>query len=411
MDPSPSLSSDARQAERLVAEALVAGALERSAGEWLAARLEDPRVREPLLAAAHQARVSGKGRRVSVSRNIFIPLTNLCRDRCAYCTFARQPDDPAAHTYTLDEVGEAVSEALGRGCTEALFCLGDKPEIAYRAHREWLAERGLRSTVELLLAACELAFEQGIFPHTNAGILRPEEMQALRASNASLGLMLESTSTRLREKGGAHYYCPDKDPAVRIRMHEEAGALRIPFTSGLLLGIGESDADRIDTLLTIRSLADRYGHIQEVIVQPFHPKEDTPMRGVESLRTEQVAGWVALARLALGPAANVQAPPNLAPDALELLLRSGLNDWGGVSPLTLDFINPEAPWPELAELQARSEAAGDRLVERLPVYPEYLADEDFLAPAVREACLARVDASGYLPPRPTGPGCTNEEAA
>jgi len=411
VDPSPSLSSDAKQAERLAAEALVAGALERSAGEWLAARLEDPRVREPLLAAAHQARVSGKGRRVSVSRNIFIPLTNLCRDRCAYCTFARQPDDPAAHTYTLDEVGEAVSEALGRGCTEALFCLGDKPEIAYRAHREWLAERGLRSTVELLLAACELAFEQGIFPHTNAGILRPEEMQALRASNASLGLMLESTSTRLREKGGAHYYCPDKDPAVRIRMHEEAGALRIPFTSGLLLGIGESDADRIDTLLTIRSLADRYGHIQEVIVQPFHPKEDTPMRGVESLRTEQVAGWVALTRLAMGPAANVQAPPNLAPDALELLLRSGLNDWGGVSPLTLDFINPEAPWPELAELQRRSEAAGDRLVERLPVYPEYLAGEGFLEPAVREACLARVDASGYLPPRSSGPGCTDEEAA
>ncbi|NRA08101.1 MAG: 7,8-didemethyl-8-hydroxy-5-deazariboflavin synthase CofG [Myxococcales bacterium] len=411
MDPSPSMSSDARQADRLVAEVLAAGALERSAGEWLAARLDDPRVREPLLEAAHQARVAGKGRRVSVSRNIFIPLTNLCRDRCAYCTFARQPDDPAAHTYTLDEVGEAVSAALGRGCTEALFCLGDKPEIAYRAHREWLAEQGLRSTVELLLAACALAFEQGIFPHTNAGILRSEEMQALRASNASLGLMLESTSTRLREKGGAHYYCPDKDPAVRIRMHEEAGVLRIPFTSGLLLGIGESDADRIDTLLTIRSLADRYGHIQEVIVQPFHPKADTPMRGVEPLRTEQVAGWVALARLALGPEANVQAPPNLAPDALELLLRSGLNDWGGVSPLTLDFINPEAPWPELAELQRRSEASGDRLVERLPVYPEYLATEGFLAPAVREACLARVDASGYLPPRPTGPGCTDEEAA
>ena len=307
------MSSDARQADRLVAEALAAGALERSAGEWLAARLDDPRVREPLLEAAHQARVAGKGRRVSVSRNIFIPLTNLCRDSCAYCTFARQPDDPAAHTYTLDEVDEAVRAGLGRGCTEALFCLGDKPEIAYRAHREWLAEQGLRSTVELLLAACALAFEQGIFPHTNAGILRSEEMQALRASNASLGLMLESTSTRLREKGGAHYYCPDKDPAVRIRMHEEAGVLRIPFTSGLLLGIGESDADRIDTLLTIRSLADRYGHIQEVIVQPFHPKADTPMRGIEPLRTEQVAGWVALARLALGPEANVQAPPNLAP--------------------------------------------------------------------------------------------------
>ena len=411
MGRATTLSSDGTHAQRLAGEALAAGALEQSAGEWLAVRLRDPSVREPLLEAAHQSRVEGKGRRVSVSRNIFIPLTNLCRDRCAYCTFARQPDDPAAHTYTLDEVEEVVRAGLGRGCTEALFCLGDKPEIAYRAHREWLAERGLRSTTELLLAACQRAFELGIFPHSNAGILSAEEMLALRPSNASLGLMLESTSARLREKGGAHYYCPDKDPAVRIRMHEEAGELRIPFTSGLLLGIGESDADRIDTLLTLRSLADRYGHIQEVIVQPFHPKADTPMRGVEALDTEQVAGWVAWARLALGPGANVQAPPNLAPDALELLLRAGLNDWGGVSPLTLDFINPEAPWPELAELQRRSEAAGDQLVERLPIYPEYLDAEGFLEPAVREACRARVDASGYLPPPPAGPGRSDEEAA
>ena len=412
MSQSSSHSAPTRtEAERLVAEAVDTGRLSRFAGERLGAGLVDERVREPVLEGAFESKRRGKGERVSVSKNVFIPLTNLCRDRCGYCTFAKLPGDPAAKTWTLDEVADAARGARRAGCIEALFCLGDKPEIAYRAHREWLAEQGLRSTVELLLAACALAFEQGIFPHTNAGILRSEEMQALRASNASLGLMLESTSTRLREKGGAHYYCPDKDPAVRIRMHEEAGVLRIPFTSGLLLGIGESDADRIDTLLTIRSLADRYGHIQEVIVQPFHPKAATPMRGIEPLRTEQVGGWVALARLALGPEANVQAPPNLAPDALELLLRSGLNDWGGVSPLTLDFINPEAPWPELAELQRRSEASGDRLVERLPVYPEYLATEGFLAPAVREACLARVDASGYLPPRPTGPGCTDEEAA
>ena len=411
VDGSTTHSLDGDQAQRLLGEALAAGRLDRSAGCWLAARLGDARVREPLLDAAHQSRVEGKGRRVSVSRNIFIPLTNLCRDRCAYCTFARQPDDPTAHTYTLDEVEAAVNAGLGRGCTEALFCLGDKPEVAYRSHRQWLAERGLKTTTELLVAACQRAFELGIFPHTNAGILNVEEMQALRRSNASLGLMLESTSTRLREKGGAHYYCPDKDPAVRIRMHEEAGQLRIPFTSGLLLGIGESDADRIDTLLTIRSLADRYGHIQEVIVQPFHPKADTPMRAAEALDTERVAAWVALTRLALGPDANVQAPPNLAPDALELLLRSGLNDWGGVSPLTLDFINPEAPWPELAELKRRSEAAGDRLVERLPVYPEYLDAEGFLEPAVREACRARGDSSGYLPPPPAGPGRSDEEAA
>jgi FO synthase len=223
--------------------------------------------------------------------------------------------------------------------------------------------------------------------------------------------MLESTSLRLREKGMAHYYCPDKDPDVRMRMHEEAGELRIPFTSGILLGIGETPAERVDTLLAIRGLSDRFGHIQETIVQPFHAKHDTPMRDVPSIADAEVAGWVALARLILGPDANVQAPPNLAPQMLELLLRSGLNDWGGVSPLTLDFINPEAPWPRLAELRRRTEASGQRLVERLPVYPEFLARPEFFEPRVRDACLARVDSSGFVPPGPRGPDGDTAEAA
>jgi 7,8-didemethyl-8-hydroxy-5-deazariboflavin synthase CofG subunit len=290
-----------------------------------------------------------------------------------------------------------VSGALRAGCTEALFCLGDKPEIAYRSHREWLAARGLSTTAEYLVQACELAFAAGILPHSNAGILSAGEMEKLRKSNASLGLMLESTSPRLRAKGGAHYYCPDKDPAVRLRMHEEAGQLRIPFTSGILLGIGENDAERIDTLLAIRALDDRYGHIQEVIVQPFHPKPGTPMAGVAAISDAEVAGWVALARLVLGPAMNVQAPPNLAPNLLEWLLRAGVNDWGGVSPLTIDFINPEAPWPALRELRRRTEAAGQRLVERLPVYPAHLLGRpDFFEPRVRDAALARVDESGWV---------------
>ncbi len=403
----PGLASPRAEAERLVAEAVGSGALERRPATWLAARLRDPQVREPLLEAALACKRHGKGDTISVSKNIFIPLTNLCRDRCSYCTFAKQPDDPAAKTYTLDEVAEAVGGGVRAGCTEALFCLGDKPEIAHKAHREWLAERGLRSTAEYLIQACEVGFHEGMLPHTNAGILRAEEMQELRKTNASMGLMLESTSTTLRDKGSAHYYCPDKDPAVRIRMHEEAGQLKIPFTSGLLLGIGESDADRVDTLLTIRALADKYGHIQETIVQPFHAKDDTPMRGVPSLSDEEVAGWVALARLILGQDANVQAPPNLAPNVLELLLRSGLNDWGGVSPVTVDFINPEAPWPALEALRARTEGSGQRLVHRLPVYPEFLFQEGFLEPAVREACLARVNAGGYLPPSPS-PGAPLE---
>lgn len=399
------------EAERLTQRAVDDAALDRAGAEALAAGLLDSRIREPLLEAADASKRATKGDAVSVSKNLFLPLTNLCRDRCAYCTFAVQPDDSRAKTYTLEDVAVAVQEGVRAGCVEALFCLGDKPEVAYKSHREWLAARGMATTTEHLIEACRVGFESGMLPHTNAGILSLEEMAALRPFNASMGLMLETTSTRLREKGQAHYYCPDKDPALRIRMHEEAGELKIPFTSGLLLGIGENDAERVDTLLTIRDLADRYGHIQEVIVQPFHAKDDTPMRGVPSLSHEEIAGWVALARLILGPRMNVQAPPNLAPDVLELLLRSGLNDWGGVSPVTVDFINPEAPWPKFEQLRARTHAAGQRLVERLPIYPEYLARPEYCDARIRKDCLRRVDDTGYLPPPHTsGPG-TNVEAA
>jgi FO synthase len=386
----------------LVAQAIDAGRLERAPAERLGAWLGDPAVREAVLEGACESKRRGKGELVSFSRNLFIPLTNLCRDRCDYCTFAKLPDAPDAKTYTLDEVAEVTRGGVRAGCIEALFCLGDKPEIAYRAHREWLAQRGLRTTAEYLVQACELAFELGMLPHTNAGILRREEMERLKPVNASLGLMLESTSPRLRERGGAHFWAPDKDPAVRIRMHEEAGELGIPFTSGILLGIGETASERVDTLLVIRDLADRLGHIQEVIVQPFHPKPDTRMRDVPALGDAEVAGWVAMARLLLGPEMNVQAPPNLAPEALELLLRSGLNDWGGVSPITVDFINPEAPWPTLHELARRTAAAGQRLVERLPVYPEHLLGRPELFDArVREAALKKVDGAGWVVgPRP-----------
>ena len=402
MSPSfPPTPIDRREAEHLVAVAVEARRLERGPAERLASGLRDPRVLPAVLEGALESKRRGKGSVVSVSKNVFIPLTNLCRDRCAYCTFAVQPDSPEAKTYSLDEVAEAVRDGVRAGCTEALFCLGDKPELAYLAHRQWLATRGLRTTAEYLVEACRVGFENGMLPHTNAGILDAEEMTELRRWNASLGLMLESTSERLRGKGMAHYYARDKDPALRLRMHEEAGQLRIPFTSGILLGIGENDAERVDTLLAIRDLSDRYGHIQETIVQPFHPKPDTPMRDTCALGDAEVAGWVALARLVLGPDMNVQAPPNLAPDVLELLLRSGLNDWGGVSPVTVDFINPEAPWPSLRELRRRTEAAGQQLVERLPVYPEYLLKRpDFFDERVRVATLRHADAAGWAR-RPT----------
>jgi FO synthase len=239
-----------------------------------------------------------------------------------------------------------------------------------------------------------------MLPHTNAGILTSDEMQALRAWNVSLGLMLESTSERLCARGGPHFWAPDKKPAVRLRMHEEAGELGIPFTSGLLLGIGETPAERVQTLFAIRDLDERHGHIQETIVQPFHPKPGTRMRAATPLRDAEVAGWVALARLVLGPERNVQAPPNLAPEVLETLLHSGLNDWGGVSPVTLDFINPEAPWPSLDELRRRTEAAGHKLVERVPVYPDDLLERpERFDPRVREAALRLVGPDGWVRPR------------
>jgi 7,8-didemethyl-8-hydroxy-5-deazariboflavin synthase CofG subunit len=378
--PLPSLL--AREAELLVAEALAAGRLEEAAAERLAASMDRVEVREAIMAGARESKLAHKGERVSVSRNIFIPLTNLCRDRCTYCGFAKQPDSPEAKTYSLEEVADVVHDGARMGCIEALMCLGDKPEVAYRSHREWLAARGYSNTVDHLVEACRVAFQGGMLPHTNAGLLSAEDMERLRPWNASMGLMLESTSRRLRARGGAHFHSPDKDPEKRLRMHAEAGELKIPFTSGILLGIGETGPERLDTLLAIRDLQDRYGHIQEVIVQPFHAKPDTPMDGSASLADHEVVAWVALARLILGGEMNLQAPPNLAPDILESLLRAGLNDWGGVSPLTMDFINPEAPWPELEELRQRTELSGQRLVERLPVYPEWLERSEFFDPQV-----------------------------
>jgi len=351
---------------------------------------------EPLLEAARELGIRGHGRVVSVSRNVFIPLTNLCRDRCGYCTFAVEPDSPRAKTWLLSEVRETSRRARALGCQEALFCLGDKPEVAYRGYRAWLSERGYARTTDYLADACAVAYEEGMFPHTNAGIMSPEEMTNLRRTNASMGLMLESVSPRLRERGGAHYYAPDKEPEQRIRMTREAGELKIPFTSGILVGIGENAAERVDTLFAIRALHAQGGHIQEVIVQNFHPKPGTAMADVPMPSDALMAGTTALARLILGPRMNLQAPPNLSPTSLELLLRAGINDWGGVSPLTIDFINPEAPWPELDDLRTRTEAGGFELRDRLCVYPEYITERpEFFEPEMLRRLRASTDAQGW----------------
>ncbi len=386
------------EAEQIVADTLAAGRLAAADAKRLACHLEDPELREVVCRAALDMKRRGKGDLVTVARNIFIPLTNLCRDRCSYCTFSKQPDSPDAKTYTLDEVRSQVRAGASLGCVEALFCLGDKPEKAYAVHRRWLADRGYATTAEYLVDACRVAFENGMLPHTNAGILSRAEMEALRPWNASMGIMMETVSPRLRGKGMPHYYAPDKDPALRIRMHEEAGELGIPFTSGMLLGIGETAMERVETLLVIRDLQDRYGHLQEVIMQPFHAKPGTPMGEVPSLSEPLFAGWVALARLMLGPEMNLQAPPNLSSDALGLLLDAGVNDWGGVSPLTLDFINPEAPWPAMLDLERRSAERGQRLVERLPVYPEFVVGRpELFEPSMLEALRARADEAGFVP--------------
>jgi FO synthase len=402
----------ASDVEKIAGEGLVAGTLGRDESERLGATISSGEsgrgALEGLLQAASESKRRGKGNVVTVSRNIFIPLTNLCRNRCDYCTFAKIPGDQAVHNYELDEVAEAVSGGVKTGCVEALFCLGDKPEIAYRVHRDWLAERGWGSTTDYLEESCRVAIESGMLPHTNAGILTREEMAILRPLNVSMGLMLETTSQRLRQKGMPHFHAPDKDPERRLRMHAEAGELKIPFTSGLLLGIGETDRERVDTLLAIRDLHARYGHIQEVIVQPFHPKTDTKMRDVQPIGDLEVAGWVALARLILGSEMNIQAPPNLAPEVLELLLRSGLNDWGGVSPVTVDFINPEAPWPALTQLRERTEAAGQELRERLPVYPNYYqAGSDWFDDQIWNLLPRFADAEGFA----RTPRTNNVEAA
>src|SRR5579875_1399642 len=328
-----------------------------------------------LLEAASALRDRVKGRDITYSPYVFLPVTNLCRDRCTYCTFRKDPWDPGAWTMTPAEIRDWSRRGRALGCTEALMCLGDKPEVAFRAFRGTLQSFGAATTVDYVKQACELALAEGLLPHTNAGVMSRAEMESLRPVNASMGLMLENISPRLRGRGGVHQWAPDKDPGVRMRMLEEAGELRIPFTTGLLLGIGETPAERAQTLLAIRALHQRHAHIQEVIVQNFRSKPNIPMAGHPEPDAVEMARAIAAARLLLGETMNVQAPPNLSPNDIELFLRAGINDWGGISPLTRDYVNPEAPWPHLEELAQRCARAGFHLIQRLALYPEFINDE------------------------------------
>jgi FO synthase len=317
---------------------------------------------------------------ITYSRKVFIPLTNLCRDYCGYCTFRRDPGDPGAHTMTPDEVLEIAKAGEKLGCTEALFSLGDKPELLFPEMRETLRNlghnsghnSGYNSTLHYLEEMCKLVLcETNLLPHANPGLMSSTWLRRLAAYSPSLGLMLENTSEALLRPGGSHDNAPDKVPAKRLRTIEEAGKLKIPFTTGLLIGIGETLEDRIDSLLAIRELHTRYGHIQEVIIQNFRVKPEIPMHASAEPSAGDMLRTVAVARLMLRNM-NIQAPPNLSAPDYETLLDAGINDWGGISPLTPDFINPEAPWPHLDALKLRTEARGYELRQRLPVYPEFL---------------------------------------
>ncbi len=351
-----------------------------------------------ILEAAGELRDRGHGRRITFSAKIFLPLTTLCRDYCGYCTFRRDPGEPGAYSMLPDEV-LALCEAGARlGVKEALFSLGDRPEALFPEHRAWLEARGHRTTLEYLRAVCaQVVKETPLLPHANPGIMGAQDLRALREVNASLGLMLENVSERLSSSGGPHDNAPDKLPRRRLRTIQTAGSLRIPFTTGILIGIGEALEERVDSLLVIRDLHEHYGHIQEVIIQNFRAKPTIPMRDHPEPSFQDLQTTIAVARLLLGGAMNIQAPPNLSPETYPELIRAGLNDWGGISPLTIDHINPEAPWPLLVALRNATARMGYELRERLAIYPEYIVGrEGYLAEAVRPRVDAYVDADGLV---------------
>ncbi len=355
--------------------------------EILAAPLDD------LMA---EARALRRGSLVTYSPKVFIPLTTLCRDVCGYCTFARPPRRGERAYLPVEEVLEVARAGAAAGCTEALFTLGDKPELRYRIARDELATLGFASTIEYLAHCAGLVLDEtGLLPHLNPGVMNRQELELLRPVSASMGIMLETVSDRLSEKGGPHWASPDKAPAVRLETIRLAGELSIPFTSGILIGIGETRLERIEAILALRSLGEEHGHLGEVIVQNFRAKPGTRMAGHPDAAFSEQLWTIAAARVLLGADWHLQAPPNLAYDDFPLLLDAGIDDWGGVSPVTIDHVNPEAPWPEVERLREAVASRGLALAPRLPLYPEYVAALDrWVDPAVRAAVRRASDALG-----------------
>lgn len=350
-----------------------------------------------LLAVASQLRDRGHGNLVTYSRKVFIPLTRLCRDVCHYCTFATTPKKVESPYLSVDEVLELCRQGAAMGCQEALLTLGEKPELRYRAAREALAEMGFATTLEYVAHVAQRILEEtGLLPHINAGCMSDEEIAFLRPVSASMGIMLESAAERLCEKGMPHYGSPDKVPAVRLETLERAGAAKVPFTTGILIGIGDTRRERIESLLALREVHQRHGHLQEIIVQNFRAKPGTLMASAPEPDLDELLWTLAVARILFGAEMSLQAPPNLSPGVLPQLLGAGINDWGGVSPLTPDHVNPEAPWPHLDQLARETASAGKFLEQRLTIYPAYALQADtWLDPALHAAVLRQQDAMGF----------------
>ncbi len=359
-----------------------------------------------LLEVAGKIRDRAHRNAVSYSRKVFIPLTHLCRDVCHYCTFARPPRPGERAYMTPDEILEIARAGAAAGCKEALFTLGDKPELRYKAARRELDEMGYESTIAYLAAMAGLVLrETGLLPHANPGVMTREEIALLRRVSISQGIMLESASERLAQKGGPHFGSPDKRPAARIETIRLAGELAAPFTSGILIGIGETRRERVESLLALRDLHEEYGHIQEIIVQNFRAKPGTKMANAPEPDLDDLLWTIAIARIVLGPEMNIQAPPNLSPGTYQRLVSAGLNDWGGVSPVTPDHVNPEAPWPHLEELRRCTAEAGKVLVERLALYPAYARDvARWQDPSMATHVLRAIDADGFARTDPWSPG-------
>jgi len=381
----------------LAAVERAAGGRTPSADEAVALLAAPASLMPDLLSAAAAARDRGRGRRMTFSAKVFVPLTNLCRDYCGYCTFRRDPGDAGALTMTPEQVLALAHAGERLGAKEALFSLGDRPEALFPDYSQFLRRMGHRTTLDYLRAISALVVsETGLLPHANPGLMGERDLSSLREVNVSMGIMLETASERLLGRGLAHDRAPDKVPARRLRTIALAGKLSIPFTTGILIGIGETHAERVEALLAIRDLHERYGHIQEVIVQNFRRKPGIPMRGHPEPEMDDLLRTAAVARLLLGPDMNIQVPPNLSDADFARLPEAGINDWGGVSPLTPDHINPERPWPGLAALRRATERAGLDLRERLAVYPEYAARSEFVHEALRPRVRGLVDGDGLV---------------